>query len=507
MDTSTPAEGWLQRFQDLARDMERARRAQREGAGASRARAGLSDRTAQLAGLHDPPVERAPAAAALGVEALDSRLDWSDPMAVLRLAGVDGDADAARTAYRGAVEHLLRGAPREAERLADAAIDQRGGALTGAMTFRFHLLRGLLRLVGDAGAAYSDLAAAADAAWGELDRLHGEDASTDRLDRAEIGYLCAELTAAWAALLSGDAHRAREHAACAITHHPGLGRAHYLDAKARIALGEAELALASVRRAICADEGFAPIIAADPEFHPHDAALGDVLAAICAETEALAERFDAARRLVVTAIDDGPITPPKGLLRAVSAGEAELSVPARLRRVKRSVSNLWRFMADFEVMLLDRTPALTAKLERRRGQRGVTRRRLAKRALILAAFSVLSGGLLARAVASAFVWLEPEMFPGAANVGYALALAAAMALSVRIWRRMRRNDEADAPLSRSREWALKACAELNRAFDELNGALKNPRHAAYFPDTAAMFRVHLGGPTLIDGAEGRLDDA
>lgn len=511
----------------------------------------LSRRTATLAGLlraePDAPSESrarngaalvaVPAAeqreTVLGVEALGARLDWSDARAIMRIGALatpleilveatPGRVDALRAFDRARIA-LERGEPQRALSLATVAIDGGPKRRGDRHEHRFLTLRGLVRLglarpvasldtapedTLDIEGAYADLAAAARASWDVYDGLCIDEAKPAILDAAEIDYLLTELCAAWAAYCNGDLEACQAHAKRAVAQHAGLARGHYLIAKARAARGDAEGALAAAARAIGADEGFAPMIAADGDFRDLDAELGDLLHALGERADMLLTRFEAARRHVEKALKGGPVQPPLSLRAPRAPLGPDVSAPARLGFMKRFASELWSFMADFENTLYEETPKLQAQIQARRGARSLLRRRLAKRALVAGGICVLIGALVGRGLGAALDWLRPDMPDMVARFGQFVVFAGVALLAHQVWKRLRddqRSARADSPLERRRAWVSRARIELNKGFDILNGAFKAPKNVVFFPDTTSMFRVHLGGPTHLDRAEGRIE--
>lgn len=516
-------------------------RAQSALPGGAAGRAMLSRAAQRALGAHDPnliPLAAASSASGpfWGPERLGAGLDWLDVErlcaagALLRPLGGHArrrpDLAGARRALERARAALLRGEGARAANLIDRALGGANGWSGDSDEPLFRLIEGAIFLGARAGApddpvdlarAYRAFTAAGSEARRRLTLLEERRrigaVKASAVDAAEHECLFAELAAARAAFCAGSYQRALSHANRAAEQHPGVAAAHLLAARAHAARDDSEASLAAAAHALAADEAYGPIIAADPLFAPYSAELTDIAETLGRQADALRDAVAPAREQAVRAqatLQRLAGAAPKAAPAPVSLAAETAAGPSRLRAAKREIAELWDGMATLELAYRragPRTPEAVDLERRRRRRRGG--RRFALRSLAAAAACVALGGLAGRLAAEAADWLGDGTGALSANVPNdviaALAAMLAAALAAVTWSLATRDSRAQRAADsawEAKEDALQTGVKtLHRGFDALNAVLKAPRHAAFFTDTAALFRAHLGGPTHLDHAD------
>lgn len=140
------------------------------------------------------------------------------------------------------------------------------------LEWRFHQMKGMIRLgFADGDMSLIDLAGAEDSflmatRYGKTD--YPEDAGR------------ASLSVGWAAYCQGKMKEALAHTELAMSLHPGMGEAFFQAAKVQMAMGQVDLALPVLGKAIDLDRFYALKAAGDGDFQKHDDRLRDFLDAL-----------------------------------------------------------------------------------------------------------------------------------------------------------------------------------------------------------------------------------
>jgi len=184
---------------------------------------------------------------------------------------------AAKTpAQTAASEHFQIARDAFRQGLYPEALEEAGKAIEKyRLEWRFHSLVGTIRM-GNVTGGFELI----DIAKAEESFLLG--ARYARVDHAEDAAR-SFLAASWAAYCQGRMGPALAHAEEALRLHPRLGEALFQLGKIRMAIGETEAALSSLRTAIDVDKRYALKAAADGDYNRHEAELRDFIVALTEE--------------------------------------------------------------------------------------------------------------------------------------------------------------------------------------------------------------------------------